>query len=219
MGTCSLDKGGERSRWARSAIGLGSQKSCNTCASCGTVKAPPVCFPSFFTLFSLHMQYDRGRGRAGGSTMCSCSGSKTTPALLEHPRLPTPGSAYGRCSIASRKRGPCFIPLCMPELSHAQRGLLSGQLWSIFTLIYSLVVHLPPLIIDLCSSSLIKAQRRSHGVRVSFHTTLGERKERVLLQNYRQSRRSITCESLFFMLTLPQGGCGAGNCFSIFHLS
>lgn len=165
------------------------------------------------------MQYDRGRGRAGGSTMCSCSGSKTTPALLEHPRLPTPGSAYGRCSIASRKRGPCFIPLCMPELSHAQRGLLSGQLWSIFTLIYSLVVHLPPLIIDLCSSSLIKAQRRSHGVRVSFHMTLGERKERVLLQNYRQSRRSITCESLFFTLTLPQGGCGAGNCFSIFHLS
>lgn len=169
MGTCSLDKGGERLKWAKSAIGLGPQKSCTTWTNCGAVKAPPACFPSFFTLFSLHMQRDMGWGHAGGSAMRFCSGSKTTPALLEHPRLPTPDSVYGSCPIASRKWRPCFILFCMSELSHVQIGLLSGQLWSIFTLIRSLEVHLPLLIIDLCSSSLIKAQTRSH--RSESHST------------------------------------------------
>lgn len=169
MGTCSLDNGGERLGWAKSAVGLGAQKSCTTCTNCSAVKAPPVCFPSFFTLFSLHMQCDMGWGHTGGSTMWSCSGSKTTPALLEHPRLPTPGSTYESCPIVSRKRAPCFILLCMSELSHVQKGLLSGLVWSIFTLIRSLEVHLPLLIIDLCSSSLTKAQRRSH--RSESHST------------------------------------------------
>lgn len=40
-------------------------------------------------------------------------------------------------------------------------------------------------------------------VRISSYMTLRERKERVLLQNYHQSRQSITCKSLFFMLTFP----------------
>lgn len=155
-GTCSLDEAGERLRWAKSAIGWVLRSPALPAA-----KAPPVCFPSFFTLFSLHMQCDMGWGCAGGSVMWSCS-SKTTPALLEHPTLPTSGSAYGSCPIAFRKRGPCFILLCMSELSHVQKGLLSGQLWRIFTSMRSLEVHLPLLIIDLCSSSLMKAQRRSH---------------------------------------------------------
>lgn len=134
--------------------------------------------------------------------------------------VPPSGSAYQGGAITSRKQGPHFsVLLCACQSCHARTEsaftrttadhfyidiLIGGSL--------ATINNRPPWLI--ISKSTEKSQ-----VRVSFHMTRRERKERVLLQSYCQSKGSITCESQIFHTEVPTlGDCSTGNCFSIFHL-
>lgn len=134
--------------------------------------------------------------------------------------VPPPGSAYQGHAIASRKRGPRFsLLLCACQSCHACTEsafirttaehfytdlLIGGSLATINNRPLRLII----------SKSTEKSQ-----VRVSFHMTRRERKERVPLQSNCQSEGSITCESQIFHTEVPTlGDCSTANCFSIYHL-
>lgn len=142
---------------------------------------------------------------------------KSTWSAQGHGVTP-PGSASQGCTITSRKQGPCFSALlCACQSCHARTEsafirttaehfyidiLIGGSL--------ATINNRPPWLI--VSKSAEKSQ-----VRVSFHMTRRERKERVLLQSYCQSEGSITCESQIFHTEVPTlGDCSTENCFGYF---
>lgn len=94
----------------------------------------------------------------------NCGAPKATAA--PHLALPTRAAPL---PPESEDHISLFLSVHVRIVRLIQKVLLSGQLWNIFTLIYSSEVHLPRLIIDLHSSSLVKARRSSH--RSESHAT------------------------------------------------
>lgn len=121
------------------------------------------------------MLCDVGWGYSWESVTLSCSGFQNHPKIncgvpkataFPHLALPTraaPSSPESKDHISP------FFSVHVRAVMLIQKVLLSGELWNIFTLIYSSEVHLPPLITDLHGSSLVKAQWRSH--RSESHST------------------------------------------------
>lgn len=131
--------------------------------------------------------------------------------------IPPPGSAYQGHAITSRKQGLHFsILLCACQSCHESAFIRTTvEHFYIDILIggsLATINNRPPRFI--ISKSTEKSQ-----VRVSFHMTHRERKERVLLQSYCQSKGSITCESQIFHTEVHTlGDCSTGNYFGIFCL-
>lgn len=90
------------------------------------------------------------------------------PQHPPHPVLPTravPSPPESKDHISP------FSSVCVRAVMLVHRVLLSGKPWNIFTSIQSSEVHLPPLIIDLHGSSLVKVQRSHHRSESHSHDT------------------------------------------------
>lgn len=187
------EKGEFKRAW--SATGLNCWKflaTCTICKHCCQQCSLLLCCPSSFT----HLQMWSAQGHY---------------LVLPTRAVPSPPESRDHISL--------FFSVHARAVMLTRKVLLSGQLWNIFTLMYSSGALLASLIIDLHGSSLVKVQGRSHrpDSDSTWHAERGETdycsKETV------NPRNQLHASHRSFILMSPHQGTAALRTLSPFSTS